>query len=360
MIEHFDIIKPTEIVESLKKYRDTYNERGKYLGFKGLNDLYTMQLGTCTDWTGFPRSGKTQVLMELLLNTSLYYGWKHLVYFPDVGNTTEIIADLLHKKTHKGFNNNYPNVIDDKTIYRETEWLLDHFKILYKKNVKGKMTPFEFWDLAVEIKKESQLHTASIDAWKDMSHPYNQYGGYAMYLEVCLPYRNQIAEDHNLHLHTVIHPKLTEKENGVRKSPTPYDIKGGSEWINSGKCMVTVHRESTDTNVAEISVHKIKPRSAGNVGVTSLMFDVGKLVYYSMIQTLNGVEKEYAKPAGKNIKTNRSNEDDSKQLVKQPPKNQQLIKPNLEFNNVNNRIESKTTIQNDDWLDGLLDEETFE
>jgi hypothetical protein len=28
--------------EALIEYRDTYNEKGKYLGFDNLNDLYTM------------------------------------------------------------------------------------------------------------------------------------------------------------------------------------------------------------------------------------------------------------------------------------------------------------------------------
>ena len=109
----FGIVESKDVSESLKHYRDTYNDSGKYLGFERLNEYYTMVLGTCTDWTGFPRSGKTQVLMELLLNTSKYYGWKHLVYFPDVGNKVEIIADLLHKLTGKTFNPKYKNAIKD-------------------------------------------------------------------------------------------------------------------------------------------------------------------------------------------------------------------------------------------------------
>ena len=330
MKKGFKITKAFEVTEALIEYRDTYNEKGKYLGFENLNDLYTMQLGTCTDWTGFPRSGKTQVLMELLLNTSLYYGWKHLVYFPDVGSNVEIIADLLHKKTAKCFNPKYKNVISDKDIYRETEWLLEHFKVLTKADVKAKLTPFEFYDLAASMKDEIQ--TASIDSWKDMSHPNNEYGGYAMYLEAVLPYRNQTAEDNNLHIHTVIHPKLTEKENGKRKAPTPYDLKGGSEWFNSGKCMITVHRESTETTSADISVHKVKPRSCGNVGFTSLQFDVEKLVYFTTEQTVNGNVKRYATERSKPAKV---------EAIKEP---KQLI-PNKDFD-INNRIEPQGKVEN--------------
>ena len=337
MKKGFKITQAVEVTEALIEYRDTYNEKGKYLGFENLNDLYTMQLGTCTDWTGFPRSGKTQVLMELLLNTSLYYGWKHLVYFPDVGSNVEIIADLLHKKTAKCFNPKYKNVISDKDIYRETEWLLEHFKVLTKADVKAKLTPFEFYDLAASMKDEIQ--TASIDSWKDMSHPYNEYGGYAMYLEAVLPYRNQTAEDNNLHIHTVIHPKLTEKENGTRKAPTPYDLKGGSEWFNSGKCMITVHRESTETTNADISVHKVKPRSCGNVGFCSLQFDVEKLVYFTTEQTVNGNVKRYATERSKPAKV---------EAIKEPIK----LTPNKDFD-INNRIEPQGKIEK--WEEPGLD-----
>jgi len=74
MKEGFEIVTADSVVESLRVFRDTYNERGKYLGFPNIHQHYSMQLGTCTDWTGYPRSGKTQVLMEMLLNTSMYYG----------------------------------------------------------------------------------------------------------------------------------------------------------------------------------------------------------------------------------------------------------------------------------------------
>jgi len=218
--------------------------------------------------------------MECLLNTSKFYGWKHLVYFPDVGNNVEIVADLIHKLTGKSFNPLENNVIKDREITNSLDWIFEHFHILTKKDVKAKMTPFQFYDYAVELKQKNGLQTASIDSWKDLSHPYHDYGGYAQYLEVVLPYRNQIAEDNELHLHTIIHPKLTEKINGKRSVPSPYDLKGGSEWFNSGKCMITVHREDLGYNQATINFNKIKPRSAGKIGQLIMWFDVEKFLYY--------------------------------------------------------------------------------
>jgi hypothetical protein len=291
----FKITKAHEVIDDLFRYRNNYHEKGKYLGFEGMDEYYSMSLGNCTDWTGFPMSGKTQVLMECLMNTSRFYGWKHLVYFPDVGSNVEIIADLINKKTGKSFNPSAYNVITDDEILQAIEWITHHFKVLTRDDIKAKMTPIEFWDYAVQLKKDEGLETASIDSWKDLNHPYNDYGGYAQYLEFVLPYRNQIAEDNDLHLHTIIHPKLTEKENGKRSAPVPYDLKGGSEWFNSGKCMVTVHREDPTFYKAELYFNKIKPRSNGKIGKHEIFFDKEKLVYFEQEQHANTLIKKYAK-----------------------------------------------------------------
>jgi hypothetical protein len=291
----FKITKAHEVIDDLFRYRNNYHEKGKYLGFEGMDEYYSMSLGNCTDWTGFPMSGKTQVLMECLMNTSRFYGWKHLVYFPDVGSNVEIIADLINKKTGKSFNPSAYNVITDDEILQAIEWITHHFKVLTRDDIKAKMTPIEFWDYAVKIKKDEGLETASIDSWKDLNHPYNDYGGYAQYLEFVLPYRNQIAEDNDLHLHTIIHPKLTEKENGKRSAPVPYDLKGGSEWFNSGKCMITVHRDDPTFYKAELYFNKIKPRSNGKIGKHEIFFDKEKLVYFEQEQHGNTLIKKYAK-----------------------------------------------------------------
>ena len=67
----YKITEAGDVITQLLKYRDNYNNKGKYLGFKSLHEHYSMSLGNCTDWTGFPMSGKTQVLMECLMREIL-------------------------------------------------------------------------------------------------------------------------------------------------------------------------------------------------------------------------------------------------------------------------------------------------
>src|SRR6478736_6269970 len=99
--------------DDLIKYRNEGALRGVYLGFPLLNENYTMSIPGVTDWTGYPGSGKTELLLEFLLNTSLFYGWKHLLYVPDIGSKNEILSNLIHKKTGKTFDKRFDNHISE-------------------------------------------------------------------------------------------------------------------------------------------------------------------------------------------------------------------------------------------------------
>ena len=191
-------------------------------------------------------------------------------------------------------------------------WVLEHFKVLTKKDLKAKLTPYQFWDLAVQIKEEEGLQTATIDAWKDMKHDTKEFGRDDKYLEDVLSYRNAIAERHSLHLHTIIHPLKTDKDTaGNRKPPMPYDLKGGTEWYNNGRNMVTCHRPSGSENMVEIYWNKIKPRSIGEVGMDELYFDVEKFRYYDKDDNERTyAAKDYVKPKYDKIHDTEDDDDD--------------------------------------------------
>ena len=305
MLKGFEIVKAIDVNESLLKYREKGALRGKYLGFENLEEYYTMALPGCTDWTGFPGSGKSEFLLECLLNTSLFYSWKHLIYVPDVGDREEILAILIHKITGKTFDKRYQsNYITEKEVNRELDWVLEHFKILVKTEIKAKITPYELWDFAVEYSDSLQggIQTVTVDSWKDLKHGVS-YDGQTFqrddkYLEDVLSYRNAISEKYKMHLHTVIHPTKTEADkDGKRRAPGPYDLKGGSEWYNNGKTMITVHRVAGTANEVEIMITKAKPKSVAKVGKVRMFFDIAQAKFYFM----HNQERFYASKEKRNL-----------------------------------------------------------
>jgi twinkle protein len=299
MKEGFSIVD-NSIRDGMMVYRESGALRGCYLGFPLLDEKYSMALPGVTDITGFPGSGKSEFLLELLLNTSLFYGWKHLLYVPDVGDKNEIVAILIHKVSGKTFDKRFvnSNYISEQEVDRNLDWVLHHFRIMVKDNLKVKITPYEFWDIAAQMNKDVDggIQTATIDSWKDMKHGVGMEGeGFARddkYLDDVLSYRNSMSELHKMHFFTIIHPVKTEADkDGQRKPPTPYDLKGGGTWYDSGKCMITVHRQSGHPNAVDVMITKAKPKSVASVGKVELYFDRNLAKFYWMYQG----EKVYAK-----------------------------------------------------------------
>ena len=281
MKQGFSIID-NGIRDDMMKYRESGALRGKYLGFPFLDDYYSIALPGVTDITGFPSSGKSEFLLELLLNTSLYYGWKHLLYVPDIGDKNEIVGILIHKISGKTFDKRFvnSNYISESEVDRHLDWILHHFRIMIKDDLKVKISPYEFYDIAVKMNQEIDggIQTATIDSWKDMKHGVGLNGeNFARddkYLDDVLSYRNSMAERYKMHFFTVIHPIKTEADkDGIRKPPTPYDLKGGGTWYDSGKCMITVHRQSGHPNAVDIMITKAKPKSVANIGTVKMFFD---------------------------------------------------------------------------------------
>lgn len=312
----FKILEHKDTRDDLQAYRERGATRGVYLGFPELHEHYTMALPGVSDWTGYPQSGKTEFLLELLLNTSLFYGWKHLLYVPDVGDKNEILATLIHKISGKTFDKRYDNHISENEADKELQWVLQHFFILYEEDESSTITPYEFWDFAVALKKEHHIQTATIDSWKDLRLNWNPMtneviGRDDKYLENVLKYRNKIADKYKLQLHTIIHPtNIPAEKDGKRPEPKPHHLSGGAQWFNTGRVMITVHRVDGSANEVKITVNKAKPKSVAKLGSVTMWYNTAISKYYWK----NNDDKVYAsknfiKPEGK-IQFDENDDDD--------------------------------------------------
>ena len=241
-----------------------------------IDDYYKVLLGNCTDITGYPYSGKTLFLIDILFNLSKSKGFKHLLHLPDSGKPAEVIANLIHKYTGKSFNKDHPNLIKEEEIIHCMGWINDHFKI-YK-----------------------YVQTACIDSWNYMRHESSGTD----YLASVLSQRNELAEKSGKHYFTIIHPKnptaMDYDKHGVLKAPDVFNMMGGSEWNNNGKNIIVVHKESKESFNFDIYFRKIKPRIVGKTGLITLQYELKSQLFYNIINGFNefanynfeGIEKK--------------------------------------------------------------------
>lgn len=256
-----------------------------------VDEFYKVMPGSCTDITGYPYSGKTLFLIEILYGLSKSKGLKHLLHLPDSGKPAEVIANLIEKETSKSFNKKHANAIKEHEIIKEFAWIYEHFKILRCKP-KSRPNPIEFWQKVNSM----DVDTGSIDSWNYMRHD----GSGTEYLAQTLSARNEMAEESGKHFFTVIHPKNPTAQdydsNGRLKAPDVFNLMGGSEWNNNGKSIISIHKEIKEGDDYDIYIRKTKPRAVGKTGFTTLKYDMIKRKFYSIANGFN----EYADYLGEN------------------------------------------------------------
>tara|TARA_R110001632_G_C11311846_1_gene414744 strand:+ start:467 stop:1462 length:996 start_codon:yes stop_codon:yes gene_type:complete len=264
-----------------------------YLGFNTLSQHYSIKEGGVTDWTGYAGSGKTELLLECLKNCSDWYGHNHLIYMPDAGTNAEVVSKIIHKMTGKQVDKFYykegqkieiENRISEEEILKILPTVLEHFKIFNPSlnNRSKAVTPKEFWQYAADNKKKLNLFGTVIDSWNYMRHDIGQQRE-DKWLEETLSFRNEIAENHNLHNHTIIHPKSAKHDReGKIIIPDMHCLKGGSEWSNNGKTIIIVHRDYGSYD-SIIKIDKAKPKIVGVQGTVVMNYDIAKGSYYEIV-----------------------------------------------------------------------------
>jgi len=314
---NFRLVDIDELKEEIHNFSNSTEDKLYSTGHPALDEFYKVYMGSCTDITGYPYSGKTLLLTEILVNTALNDGFKHLIYLPDSGNPTEIVTQIIHKLTGKTFKKGFKNTISPTVINKGMAKFKEHFQIIDMKKEKGskRITPYELWEYAAE----SEYDTCTIDSWNYMNHRSDL--NKTDYLADVLSYRNELAQNSGKHFFTIVHPRNPVAndydKDGSLKAPTVHNIMNGSEWNNNGKSIIVVHKEVKEGDNYDIYFRKIKPRAVGKTGDTVIQYDIPKARFFKLRPEGGRVEsKQWSIPAPP---------------IKHPELNID-IKPNEEFN----------------------------
>lgn len=290
----------TDNSKKIQDYIDKDGYPGKFLGFESLHPYYTHKDAGCTDWTGEPSSGKTYFVLEMLFQLSERYGQINAIYVPDLGSYVDIVGKLLKMHTGVWINPKYGKKATMKDVFDSIPFLAKHFLILEKQNIRETVTPEKIWEFCADWKgyNGERINNVLIDSWKNLYHD-TMGKREDQYLDYVLSYRNELAENSNMHFHTIAHAVKTEleeerDETGKRKRRiiTAYDIKGGGSWYANGKNIITVDRPDKKNRIANIYIWKTKPEDVGKQGsvidVIELDWERGR--YYERLEKEHGVE----------------------------------------------------------------------
>jgi twinkle protein len=241
--------------------------KGFSTGFKSVDMVYTVAPGQLTVVTGYPSSGKSNFVDQLMVNLARDSDWKLAVC--SFENQPEIhISRLMEIYTRKRF-------FDGKDRMTQAEkddafkWVNDHF-LFIDSNGEEASTLESVLERARVAVKRIGIRGLVID-------PYN-------YLDLnretfteteaisnMLTKVQKFCKAHDVHVWFVAHPSKINRAGVDQPRPDGMSISGSMAWWAKTDCGITVHRG--EDKFVEIAVWKCRYRWVGTQGETSLLYN---------------------------------------------------------------------------------------
>lgn len=284
MLNYIESAEPYPIegvftVNSEKEYMiDVFNrgkKKGITTGYKCLDNHYKLRTSELDVWTGVPGSGKTMMAFQIMLNSSLMYGWKWGVFSPEnypIGDLFDTLVEMLIGNTSDIEKGGRMTIHEyEKAI----EFLHEHFYAIYPED------DFTLENIISKFKHLVMRHGIKgclLDPFNQLDHKF-QGKDETTYIGECLTTIRRFEQVNDLKFIVIAHPrKMDRDDSGVHyKMPTAYDISGSQNWFNKADNVVCVHRVNPmdiyDTSV-RFNVQKVKfQKLVGVPGEGMLKYD---------------------------------------------------------------------------------------
>jgi len=297
-----------DFLPEIEKLRTEGLTRGFNTGFKCLDELYSIKLGSYTTVLAEPGHGKSEFILECCINQAIKFGHVSLIYSPETGNTEQIVAELIYKYTGKSMLISDYNPIDDTEFYIALEWLNQYFVL--PQDSKGYSIE-DLFKYADDWQKENQrkVHIIVGEPYNELEHDMRKFGTRQdLYIEWLYSWFRRECRLSNRHFFLSIHPTsqqaITEKGFTYYPKPLPRQAAGGQAAFRKSMTWITLwrpHPSLSDNsgwqykeNETHVYIDKAKPKGVSFKGMCKLFFDWKRNRYYEVIDGVNkyGFEHE--------------------------------------------------------------------
>lgn len=240
--------------------------KGVSTGYDSVDNIYTVATGQLTVVTGYPSSGKSNFVDQLMVNIGKNSDWKFAIC--SFENQPDIhISRLMEIYTKKRF-------FDGKERMTEAErdeafkWVNDHFVFIETNGDEPSSLD--------SILTRAETAVKSFGAKGLVIDPYNYIDmnktstTETEAISAMLSRVVKFCKTNDVHTWFVAHPSKINRSGVDQPRPDGMAISGSMAWWAKTDCGITVHRGD---GCVEIAVWKCRYRWVGQQGETSLLYN---------------------------------------------------------------------------------------
>ena len=240
--------------------------KGFSTGYQSVDEIYTVAPAQLTVVTGYPSSGKSNFVDQIMVNLAQAHDWKFAVC--SFENQPEIhISRLMEIYTRKRFFDGRDRMTeqDKESAFK---FVKDHF-LFIDTNGEEPSTLDSILDRARVAVKRMGVRGLVIDPYNYIELPRGD-GTETAAISDMLTRVQKFCKAHDVHTWFVAHPSKITRQGTEQPRPDGMSIAGSMAWWAKTDCGVTVHRK--DHHV-EIAVWKCRYRWVGTQGETTMIYN---------------------------------------------------------------------------------------
>ena len=252
------------------KIADLYTKgtgKGFSTGYNSLDQIYTVAPAQLTVITGYPSSGKSNFLDQVMVNLGRSSDWKFAIC--SFENQPEIhISRLMEIYTKKRFFEGKDRMTEDEQK-EAFKWVNDHF-LFIDTNGEEPSTLDSILERAKVAVKRMGVRGLVIDPYnyieldrKDMTE--------TDAISQMLTRVQKFCKSYDVHTWFIAHPSKINRSGVEQPRPDGMSISGSMAWWAKTDCGITVHRK--EGPVVEIACWKSRYRWVGTQGETTLLYN---------------------------------------------------------------------------------------
>lgn len=240
--------------------------KGCGTGYQSLDTIYTVAPGQLTVVTGYPSSGKSNFVDQLMVNLAEKQDWKFAVCSfenqPEV-HIARMMEIYTRRKFYDGVNRMQPHEMKDAF-----KFVNDHF-LFIDSNGEEPSTLESILERARVAVKRMGIRGMVIDPYNyiDMDKA-NSTETEA--ISNMLTRVQKFCKANDVHVWFVAHPSKIQRAGVEQPRPDGMSISGSMAWWAKTDCGLTIHRKD---NYVEVAVWKCRYRWVGTQGETTLLYN---------------------------------------------------------------------------------------
>ena len=275
---------PIAGLSTAESYMDRLNDlyaggtgKGASTGYSSLDNVYTIATAQLSVVTGYPSSGKSNFVDQLMVNLAKNEDWKFAVC--SFENQPEIhISRLMEIYTRKRFFDGKERMTQDEKDHA-FKWVNEHF-LFIDTNGEEPSTLESILERAKVAVKRMGIRGMVIDPYNYID--LNRESTETEAISNMLSKVQRFVKTHDIHCWFVAHPSKINRSGVEQPRPDGMAISGSMAWWAKTDCGITIHRKD---NYVEVAVWKCRYRWVGTQGETTLLYNKTSGTYSENLDT---------------------------------------------------------------------------